>query len=282
MNYIEVNIEITPFSEEFSDIVISAIEELPFESFVNEEPFLKAYIPQDAFKAQDLKTLLSAFDGLDSFTLKVSNKFIEYQNWNEVWESNFSPIVVAQRCTVKAGFHKDLPNTEYNIVIDPKMAFGTGHHQTTYLMIDSILENDFKGKVVLDLGCGTGILAILAVLRGADTPVSAIDIDPIATLSASENSEKNGVGNKIEVLTGDSSLIQKKQYDIILANINRNIILSDIETYAGALKTNGIIILSGFYFQDLALLLEAGKKHGLEFVSQKTRDNWALLNLKKK
>jgi len=279
MNYIEVNIEITPFSEEFSDIVISAIEELPFESFVNEEPFLKAYIPQDSFKAQDLKTLLSAFDGLDSFTLKVSNKFIEHKNWNEVWESNFRPIVVAQRCTVKAGFHKDLPNTEYNIVIDPKMAFGTGHHQTTYLMIDSILENDFKGKVVLDMGCGTGILAILAVMRGANVPVFAIDIDPIATLSACENSVKNGVGNKIEVLTGDSSLIQKERYNVILANINRNIILSDIEIYAGALKTNGVILLSGFYFQDLSLILEAGKKCGLEFVSQKIKDNWALLKL---
>lgn len=281
MNYIEVNIEITPFSEEFSDIVVSAIEELPFDSFMNESPFLKAYIPQDVFCAQDLKTILSSFDGLDSFKLEVSNKFIEYKNWNEVWESNFSPIVVGERCTVKAGFHKDLPDTEYNIVIDPKMAFGTGHHQTTHLMIEAILENEFKGKQVLDMGCGTGILAILAVQRGANTPVHAIDIDPIAADSARENSEKNGVGNKIEVLTGDSSLIKKDIYHTILANINRNIILSDIHVYSNALKVGGVVILSGFYTEDIPLIVEAGKKHGLIFVSQFMRDNWASIKLLK-
>lgn len=281
MNYIEVNIEITPFSEEFSDIVVSVIEDLPFESFVNEAPFLKAYISQSAFCAQDLKTLLSSFDGMDNFKTKVSHKFIEYKNWNEVWESNFNPIVVGQRCTVKAGFHKDLPDTEYNIVIDPKMAFGTGHHQTTHLMIEAILENEFKGKKVLDMGCGTGILAILAVLRGANTPAHAIDIDPIAADSARENSEKNGVGNKVKVLTGDSSLIGTSKYDTILANINRNIILSDIEIYSSALQVNGTIILSGFYSQDVPIIVESGQKQGLTLVSQSLMDNWALLKLKK-
>lgn len=282
MNYIEVNIEITPFSEEFSEIVVSAIEELPFESFVNEAPFLKAYIPQDAFCGQDLKTLLSMYDTMESFTLKVTNRLIEYKNWNQVWESNFPPIVVGQRCTVKAGFHKDLPVTEYTIIVDPKMAFGTGHHQTTHLMIEAILEQEMKDKDVLDMGCGTGILAILAILRGANSPVYAIDIDPVAVLSAIENSEKNGVENKINVLTGDSSLIKKEQFNIILANINRNIILSDIEIYAGALKTNGVIILSGFYFQDISTIVEAGNKHGLELSSKSSRDNWALLKLLKK
>lgn len=281
MNYIEVNIEITPFSEEFSEIVVSVIEDLPFESFVNEAPFLKAYISQDAFCAQDLKTLLSSFDGMDSFKIKVSHKFIEYQNWNQVWESNFNPIVVGQRCTVKAGFHKDLPNTEYNIVIDPKMAFGTGHHQTTHLMIEAMLDHEFKGKQVLDMGCGTGILAILAVLRGANFPVDAIDIDPIAAESARENSEKNGVGNKINVLTGDSSLVKKNQYDIILANINRNIILSDIEVYSSALKSDGTIILSGFYSQDAPAIEQACLKQGLTLVSQTLLDNWILLKFKK-
>lgn len=281
MNYIEVNIEITPFSEEFSDIVVSVIEDLPFESFVNEAPFLKAYISQDAFCAQDLKTLLSAFDGIDSFKIKVSHKFIEYQNWNQVWESNFNPIVVGQRCTVKAGFHKDLPNTEYNIVIDPKMAFGTGHHQTTHLMIEAMLEHEFKGKQVLDMGCGTGILAILAVLRGANALVHAIDIDPIAADSARENSEKNGVGGKIEVLTGNASLIKKNSYDIILANINRNIILSDIEIYSAGLKEHGVIVLSGFYSQDVPAIEQACLKEGLNLVSQTLLDNWTLLKFKK-
>lgn len=281
MNYIEVNLEITPFSEEFSDIVVSAIEELPFESFVNEAPFLKAYIPQDAFSARDLKILLSSFDGMANFSVKASNRFIEYKNWNEVWENNFNPIVVGQRCTVKAGFHKDLPDTEYNIVIDPKMAFGTGHHQTTHLMIEAILENEFKGKKVLDMGCGTGILAILAFLRGATAPIDAIDIDPIAADSARENSEKNGAGNKIKVLTGDSSLISRNLYDIILANINRNIILSDIEIYASALKSQGTIILSGFYSQDVPIIVEAGNKQGLTLVSESLMDNWALIKLKK-
>ncbi len=279
MNYIEVNIEITPFSEEFSDIVVSAIEDLPFESFINEPPSLKAYIPQNLYAEQDLKRVLSSFDGSNTFLLKVSNKLIEYKNWNEIWESNFSPIVVGGKCTVKAGFHKDMPNTEYNIVIDPKMAFGTGHHQTTHLMIESILDNEFKGKSVLDMGCGTGILAILATLRGANAPVYAIDIDPDATNSARENSEKNGVGNKIKVLTGDSSLINIGQYDIVLANINRNIILSDIETYSSALKNSGIIILSGFYSEDVPIILEASEKLGLNLVSKATMDNWALIKL---
>lgn len=282
MNYIEVNIEITPFLEEFSDIVISAIEELPFESFVSDSPFLKAYIPQTNFNTSDLEDALSWLRGMDSFSFKVSSRVIEYQNWNEVWMSNFSPIVVGDRCTVKAHFHKELPQTEFNIIIEPKMAFGTGHHQTTYLMIESILESDLKGKSVLDMGCGTGILSILAVMCGANTPVHAIDIDPIAADAARENSEKNGVGNKIEVFTGSSTLIKEREYNVILANINRNIILSDLEVYSAALKSNGALIISGFYSQDVPILVDACKKWGLALISEAARDNWSRLKFLKK
>lgn len=282
MNYIEVKIEVTPFSEEFSDIIISAIEELPFESFVNDSPFLKAYIPQNNFDTRDLEDALTWLKGLESFSFKVSSKVIEYKNWNEVWMSNFSPIVVGDRCTVKAHFHKELPHTEFNIIIEPKMAFGTGHHQTTHLMIESILESNLVGKSVLDMGCGTGILSILAVMCGADTPVRAIDIDPIATDAARENSEKNGVGNKIEVLTGNSALIKAREYNIILANISRNIILSDLEVYSAALKSNGTLIISGFYTQDVPILVEAGKKEGLVLISEAARDNWSRLKFLKK
>jgi len=281
MNYIEVWIEINPFSEDYAEQVIAQIEELPFESFSIEDPCLKAYIPEETFSSSNLKTLLSAFTSNTEFSITTQTHFIKEENWNALWESNFSPIIVEKLCTVKAVFHKGLPRTKYNITIDPKMAFGTGHHQTTYLMMEALLEENIKGLRVLDVGCGTGILSILSAKMGADSPVHAIDIDHLAVNSAKENCYKNRIAKKVSCLLGDASVIQAARYDLVLANINRNIIVSDIETYSRALSSVGRLFLSGFYSEDIPLILEEGKKFGLEFISKKSRDNWAVLKLKK-
>jgi len=281
MNYIEVWIEISPFTEDFAEQIIAQIEELPFESFSIEDPFLKAYIPEEKFSSSDLKTLLSAFISNSEFSISTHNHFIKEENWNALWESNFSPIVVDKRCTVKASFHNGLPRTKYNITIVPRMAFGTGHHQTTYLMIEALLDENLNGLKVLDVGCGTGILSILCAKMGAQSPVHAIDIDYIAVDSAKENSYKNRVGKKVSCLLGDASVIQAARYDLVLANINRNIIMSDIETYSRALLSDGRLFLSGFYSEDIPLILEECKKFGLESLSWKVLDNWAVVRLKK-
>ncbi len=281
MNYIEVSIEITPFSEDIAEQIVALIEDLPFESFVTEAPVLKGYIPQEKHNSNDLKTLLSLFGSRSEFKLTVTNNLIEHRNWNAIWESNYPPIVIGDRCTVKAGFHKGLPRTRYTIKIDPKMAFGTGHHNTTYLMADAMLDMNFKGKRVLDMGCGTGILAILAAKMGAVAPVHAIDIDPVAVQSSIENSKRNRVGEKIKSLTGDAALVQRSRYDIILANINRNIILSDLKTYSDALTPAGILLLSGFYSQDIPAIEEEAAACGLQIILQREMEKWSLLKLQK-
>ena len=281
MNYIEVCIEINPFSEDIAEQIIALIEDLPFESFVTESPFLKGYIPQEKHSVSEVKTILSAFSNREDLKLTVSNNFIEHENWNALWESNYPPIIIGKRCTVKAGFHKGLPRTRYTIKIEPKMAFGTGHHYTTYLMVDAMLDMNFKGKRVLDMGCGTGILAILAAKMGAVTPIHAIDIDPVAVQSAIENSRKNRVGDMIKSLTGDASLIQRSRYDVILANINRNIILSDLKTYSEALSPGGTLLLSGFYWEDIPMIEADAIRYGLKTTLKREKERWSLLKLEK-
>ncbi len=282
MEYIEVSFEITPFKEEFAEIIIAEIEELGFESYVTEEPFLKAYIGREQFSEPNLKTILSLFHPAD-FSVHYSLNLIKEQNWNAIWESSFEPVIVDGRCTIKASFHKGLPRTKYTITIDPKMAFGTGHHQTTSLIIRTMLgmEKEIRGLQVLDMGCGTGILGILAAKMKAVCPVHAIDIDPIAARSAIENAHRNRVGDKIKALCGDASLIQAGKYDLILANINRNIIIEDISTYAKALRPGGRIITSGFYEEDVPMVEAEASRHGLELQSVDTMENWAAVLFKK-
>lgn len=281
MNYISVRIGINPFSEDIAEQLIALIEDLGYESFEISDNSLKAYITEDKYSSGNLKVALSFFDNRGDVTLNTETEHIREENWNLIWESNFSPITIGKLCTVKASFHKNLPKTKYTIKIDPKMAFGTGHHQTTRLMMESMLNEDFNGKQVLDMGCGTGILSILAAKLGADSPVHSIDIDYIATESAIENCRKNRVSKRVSVLTGDASLIQRGRYDIILANINRNIILSDISTYAGALRRDGFLLLSGFYVNDIEMIVSQAKLNALEYVCERSLDNWVSLKLKK-
>ena len=274
MDYIEVQIEIKPYSDDFADIITAEIEELGFESYVQEDPYLKAYIPVEQFSERNLKVLLSGIDQ-DLFQFTYTTNYVKEQNWNAVWEASFEPIVIG-KCTVKAHFHKGLPRTKYTITITPKMAFGTGHHQTTSLMMEAMQkeEKNIKDKTVLDMGCGTGILAILAKKMKAKAPIHAIDIDPTAVFSVRENAWKNRANEEIDARCGDACLIQAGKYDIILANINRNILLQDMSTYSRGLVPGGILIISGFYTQDLPMLIEEAERQSLKFEYDLVKDNW--------
>ena len=283
MDYIAVHIRIEPFSEERAEIVEAEIVELGFDSFTVEEPFLNAFIPLEQFSEPMLKTLLSGFDA-EEFRLSHTVELVKEQNWNAAWESDFEPVVVGDQVTVRAVYHKDLPRTRYNVVIDPQMSFGSGHHQTTTMMIEQLLEERkaLKGKTLLDMGCGTGILAIVAAKLGAGVPVHAVDIDPRCVRSTLANARRNRVPHKIIAVCGDASVLIRGQYDYVLANINRNILLADMASYVRALKPQGgRIFLSGFYESDIPKLLEAARPLGLTELSRRTRDDWALLVLQK-
>ncbi len=279
--YIEVAVNITPYTEENAEIVTAEISELPFESFSSEEPFLKCYIQKDLYDAQALKVVLSGLDGL-GFTIGYTSTLVPPVNWNAVWESQFPPIIVDEKCTIKASFHKGLKKTRFNITIDPKMAFGTGHHQTTYMMCRALLRNEesVRDKVVLDMGCGTAVLAILAAKMKA-RKVYGIDIDAIAAISAYDNARLNKVGTRIETYCGDASLLQRNTYDVILANINRNILLQDIPTYALSLRKDGLLFVSGFYLEDMPMLIGMAQNSGLEYVSHDSIDNWCCIKFRK-
>ena len=271
--YIEVSVKITPYSEENAEILTAEISELPFESFSSENPFLKCYVQKELYDAQALKVVLSGLEGM-GFDIEWSSTLMPVVNWNAEWESQFSPIVVDEKCTIKASFHKDLKKTRFNIIIDPKMAFGTGHHQTTFMMCRALLENEdsVRGKVVMDMGCGTAVLAILAAKMKASR-VYGIDIDAVAAISAYDNARLNRVGKVVETWCGDASLLQRNSYDVLLANINRNILLQDMHTYAACLRREGLLFVSGFYVEDMPMLIGAATAAGLEYVSHDSIDN---------
>ena len=279
--YIEVSIRITPFSEENAEIVTAEISELPFESFSSEDPFLKCYIQKDLYDAQALKVVLGGVEGY-GFDLEHTATLIPATNWNALWESQFNPIVVDNQCTIKASFHEGLKRTRFNITIDPKMAFGTGHHQTTYMMCRALLQNEdeVRGKVVMDMGCGTAILAILAAKMKA-AKVYGIDIDAVAAISAYDNARLNRVGTRIETYCGDASLLQRNSYDVLLANINRNILLQDIPTYALCIRRGGLLFVSGFYVEDMPMIVGTAMHAGLEYVSHDSIDNWCCIKFRK-
>ncbi len=254
------------------EILIAELGYAGFESFVETEDGVTAYIQKEEWNPSildDIQILNS-----DEFEITYSFEDIEQTNWNAEWEKNFNPIIVDDVCTVRAPFHEK-PNTTYDIVIEPKMSFGTGHHETTHMMIQHILKNDFKNKSVLDMGCGTGVLAILAEKRGAK-PIDAIDIDNWCYLNSIENVERNNCEH-ISVLEGDSSLLKGKKYDIIIANINRNILLKDMETYASCLNKNGVLFLSGFYNNDIPIIEAECNKQMLKLNEKLERNNWVSL-----
>lgn len=268
MNYIEFNFKVTPL-QPASDILLAELGELGFDSFVETEDGLQAYILEEYYKEDLLKYVFVLNN--PEFEITYNTKTIEQVNWNAEWEKNFTPIVVSDNCRVRAPFH-DKGNEEYDIIIEPKMSFGTGHHATTHMMIQHILKDDFIGKKVLDMGCGTAVLAILAEMRGAG-PLDAIDIDEWCYLNSIENAERNNC-TKITVEQGDASLLSNRKYDIIIANINRNILLNDMKTYANCLSKDGVIYLSGFYDEDLDLIKSECTNQGLTYVNHYIKDQW--------
>ena len=283
MNYLSVRFRLDSYNEENAEILVALTEEMGFESYEYADEFLIAYIKEDLFNEVELNEILPSKEGGFSFNVSYTFEKVKNENWNKIWESNFQPIVIDDLCTVKASFHEGLPETKYTITIDPKMAFGTGHHQTTSLMMRALLKEDLTGRSVLDMGCGTGILAILAALKGGATRIVAIDIDPTATESAIENSNANRVGDEIEILTGDASLLaSQEKFDLILANINRNIILDDIQKYSNVMKSQGVLQLSGFFAEDVDLIEVGAKAAGFEKVSVTIDNRWAQVKMKKK
>lgn len=277
MKYIELSCTIDSPSYDIFDILVAELAELGYDSFNTEGNTLKAYIPAAKFVEQVAKQKLNQYLGQSSANIdwvEMADK-----NWNEVWESNFEPIVVDNCCTVRAPFHKGLPATEYEIIIEPKMSFGTGHHATTYQMIEFLLHVDVAGLRVLDMGCGTAILATLAAMKGA-IRVVAIDNDEWAYSNAIENVERN-VSGKVEVLFGDAALLGKEKFDIVLANINRNILLTDMDQYVEVLAENGMLFLSGILPEDIKIVSDKALSTGLEVLETKTRNNWAALSFKK-
>jgi ribosomal protein L11 methyltransferase len=270
-NYIEYFFKIHPL-QPASDILIAELGDAGFESFVENEDGISAYIQQNDWS----ETILDDIQILKSeeFTITYTKNFIEQVNWNEEWEKNFNPIIVDDVCSVRATFHEK-PNTQYDIVIEPKMSFGTGHHETTHMMIQHILKNDMAGKTVLDMGCGTAVLAILAEMKGAQK-LDAIDIDNWCYLNSIENAERNNCNN-ITVLEGDVSLLEGRNYDVIIANINRNILLNDIHQYAKCLNKNGVLFLSGFYKDDISAIEDECVKHHLKLTETLERNHWVAL-----
>ena len=257
------------------EILIAELGYAGFESFVETEEGVTAYIQKEEWNQnilEDIQILNS-----DEFDITYTHEDIEQTNWNAEWEKNFNPIVVDDVCAVRAPFHEKF-DTEYDIVIEPKMSFGTGHHETTHMMIQHILQNDFKDKSVLDMGCGTAVLAILAEMKGAK-PIDAIDIDNWCYLNSLENVERNNCKH-ISVYEGDASLLKDKHYDIIIANINRNILLQDIATYAKCLNTNGSLFLSGFYEDDIPLIEKECNANNLQHLKTLKRNNWVALHFK--
>ena len=256
-----------------NEILIAELGEKPFESFVENDHGLVAYIKKELLTADLLEDIFILSS--PEFSISYTVEEIEQVNWNEEWEKNFDPIDVDGRCHVRAPFHPKT-DAEFDIVIEPKMSFGTGHHETTHMMIQHLLGMDLKGKTALDMGCGTAILAILASMKGALT-VDAIDIDNWCYLNSLENVARNQREN-ITVEEGDKSLLPGRRYDVIIANINRNILLDDMAQYTQCLNPGGHLLLSGFYHHDIPAIDECCRELGLQMQNQLERNAWVSLH----
>ena len=278
-DYYLVRINLNPCVEEECDIVAALLADVGFESFVPDEKGVSAYIRKELFDKPATSSALAAYPFNGELQMEEA-ELIQGQDWNSEWEKHyFQPIVVGDRCVVHSSFHKEYPKAEYEIVVDPRMAFGTGHHETTSLMLERLLSYPLEGCKVLDMGTGTGILAILAAMRGA-AHVVGVEIDEPAYLNAVDNAGINGVDLDLR-LGGVETVTECAYFDYVLANINRNIIIADIDKYARSLRQGGIMTLSGFYVEDIPFVEEAGKKCGLAPVAFFEKRRWACLCLEK-
>lgn len=277
-DYTEVRIDFTPCSEIITDTAAALLADAGFETFVPDQNGLTAYISARDYNPE----LRNALDAMpwDNLMITWVAQDIEGQDWNHEWEKNyFKPIIVGDRCVIHSSFHKDVPVCDYDIVIDPKMAFGTGHHSTTSLILNRLLSMDFRGKSVIDMGTGTGILSILSAMRGA-SPVTGVEIDEPAWENAVDNCRLNN-HPEIKMIHGDASALEAIPYktDLFLANINRNVITGDIDRYVKAMASGGVILLSGFYEVDVPVVREAAEAVGLVYDDHTVLNDWACVRL---
>lgn len=273
MRYLEVSFTVSPTNETANDIIAALAVELGFESFVESPHGTIGYIPIQLYDEQALHDALTDFP-MEATTITFTTQEMEDKNWNEEWEKHFfEPIIVDSRCVIHSTFHKDYPKADFDIIINPQMAFGTGHHQTTRLIISYLLDIDLKGKTVLDMGCGTSILAILASMRGA-SQLTAIDIDEWCVNNSIDNLALNHISN-IKVFQGEaSSLTTEGPFDVIIANINRNILLADMQYYVARMNAGGEIYFSGFYESDLPMIKAEAERLGLRYLSHRVEKEW--------
>ena len=276
MEYTEVDIRLKQVNP-FADILVARLNEIEFESYTEDENGVKAYVQTHLLDENAVKEIITEVAELCELSYTIEK--IKQVNWNEQWEKNFDPVHINDKCVIRAHFHAAFPAIEQEIIITPKMSFGTGHHETTSLVMNEMFGIDFLAKSVLDMGSGTGILAILAAKLGASSLIG-IDFDKWAFENAVENAELNSVEN-IKFIHGDADAIGDDKFDVILANINRNIILQDIDTYVGAMNLQSEILFSGFLKEDIPLILEKSEQLGLELVVSKHKNKWQMLHLKK-
>ncbi len=275
MKYLQFNFRTSPCTEVVNDVLSATLADAGFESFMEQPGGIAAYIQQSLYDEEVLRRALENFPLPDA---RIDYDFLEAEDrdWNEEWERNFfQPIIIGNRCVVHSTFHHDVPQAEYDITIDPQMAFGTGHHETTGLIINELLDMDLTGCHVLDMGCGTSILAILARMKGA-ARCTAIDIDDWCVRNSLENIRLNRLDG-IEVLQGDaSSLADKGPFDVVIANINRNILLNDMQHYAARMKQGALLLMSGFYVEDIPLIEAEARRLGLQPDGHREQNRWAM------
>jgi ribosomal protein L11 methyltransferase len=278
MNYNELSIEKTGLTVEQTEILTALLSDAGFESFEEDENYFKAFTPE-SISESGISSVLEYFGQTGVKGLQYTVKNIPEQNWNEQWEKNFSPIVIEDKILIKAPFH-NVPDLQYTVIIEPKMSFGTGHHETTRLMLREMLKLEISGKEVLDMGCGTGILGIVARLMDASY-VLAVDIDEWAHFNTIENFQLNNIRQPYDVFPGDSGALEGHTFHIILANINRNILLNDMPVYYDHLKAHGTLVISGILASDKDIVQEKAEQCGFTFVSSSYENNWISLNLRK-
>lgn len=278
-DYRQVRIDMKPACEDSTDLMAGFLADAGYESFVPDENGLTAYVRNELFDREALDAIIADFPF--DVEMSVSDEFVEGRDWNSEWEKNyFQPIVVGSQCVIHSSFHTDVPEARYDIVIDPKMAFGTGHHATTSQVIEALLSLDLAGSTLIDMGTGTAILAILASMLGAER-VFGIEIDGFAYENALENVRLNNRSN-ITLINGDASALNDVPVaDVFVANINRNVITSDMSAYAAHLRDGGIMVLSGFYEEDIPVVAEVAQAFGLAELRHSVCDKWTCLVLKK-
>ena len=276
MKYLEFTFHTTPCTEIVNDVLSAVLGEAGFESFVEQTDGIAAYIQRDLYNEAVLKEALADFP-LPDTQVEYAYQEAEDKDWNEEWEKNFfQPIIIGDRCVIHSTFHRDIHQAEYDIVINTQKAFGTGHHETTSLIIGELMDNDLQGKSLLDMGCGTSILAILARMRGA-APCTAVDIDEWCVRNSLENIELNGV-DRISVFQGDASLLKDQEpFDVIIANINRNILLNDMKRYVSCMHPGSELYMSGFYVDDIPVIQAEAERNGLRFVHQREKNRWVVV-----